>query len=237
MARNKDSGVPAFEQNAFACPHCESVCNMDWGGISMDTRHSPSEEDQDALSLSLENSHTFFQQGYSFYYGKPVGSGDWFCAVCESCGGVSFWKDRTIMWPIGFSAPQASEDMPDNVAEIYNEARKVVEISPRSASALLRLALERLCERLKYKRKKLYDSIEAMKNDNMFSSATIDAFHLVRKIGNSQVHVGKIDLSEDPNLALALFELMNMIIDDTITKRNRFNDLNDKIRKSKEQAK
>ncbi|WP_156741896.1 hypothetical protein [Occultella aeris] len=44
--------------------------------------------------------------------------------------------------------PDPSPDMPEDVAQLYEEASTVVGLSPRSASALLRLALEALLKGL-----------------------------------------------------------------------------------------
>lgn len=58
--------------------------------------------------------------------------------------------ETNIIYPVTNIAeiPIPSPDMPANVAEDYNEARAIFGYSPRSAAALLRLALQKLCKHL-----------------------------------------------------------------------------------------
>ncbi len=43
------------------------------------------------------------------------------------------------------------------------------------------------------------------------------ALDSVRVIGNESVHPGEIDLEDDPETAITLFELLNIVIEFTIT--------------------
>ena len=47
------------------------------------------------------------------------------------------------------------------------------------------------------------------------------ALDTVRVIGNDAVHPGQIDLRDDRDTAIQLFELVNFIADQTITRKNR----------------
>jgi len=49
-----------------------------------------------------------------------------------------------MIHPRKLTAPIPHSDMPDDVKEIYEEARNISDISPRAAAALLRVALEKL---------------------------------------------------------------------------------------------
>jgi len=53
-----------------------------------------------------------------------------------------------MVFPNRITVELAHIDMPEEVKEIYNEAREVSNISPRAAAALLRVALEKLTEYL-----------------------------------------------------------------------------------------
>lgn len=50
-----------------------------------------------------------------------------------------------MIYPGVSSAPLAAADMPEDVKRDFNEAREVVGKSPRSAAALLRLSIQKLC--------------------------------------------------------------------------------------------
>lgn len=47
------------------------------------------------------------------------------------------------------------------------------------------------------------------------------ALDSVRVIGNEAVHPGVLDLNDDPDTALAMFELVNLIVDHAITAKKR----------------
>ena len=51
-----------------------------------------------------------------------------------------------MLIPANSTAPMPNVDMPKCVKELYEEARGIVNKSPRGAAALLRLALDKLCD-------------------------------------------------------------------------------------------
>ena len=63
---------------------------------------------------------------------------------CENCNKHSVWVDEKMISPLSTPAPSPMEDMPKDIREDFLEASKIVETSPRSATALLRLALQKL---------------------------------------------------------------------------------------------
>src|SRR4051812_38786905 len=68
------------------------------------------------------------------------------CKRCEcgACKQVSWWIEGTLVWPRVSSVLPPHDEMPSDVKALYDEARSVAEVSPRSAAALLRSALETL---------------------------------------------------------------------------------------------
>jgi Domain of unknown function (DUF4145) len=112
--------------------------------------------------------------------------------------------------------PQPSPDMPEDVAQDFIEARAVLPYSPRSSAALLRLALEKLCIHLELPGKSLNEHIAALVKQGLPPKVQ-KAFDIVRVIGNNAVHPGSIDLRDDQQSALILFDLINLIVEQTIT--------------------
>lgn len=47
------------------------------------------------------------------------------------------------------------------------------------------------------------------------------ALDSVRVIGNEAVHPGVLDLNDDPDTALAMFDLLNLIVDHAITAKKK----------------
>jgi hypothetical protein len=135
---------------------------------------------------------------------------------CMHCKEHTVWDQHKLVYPISSIAPQQSPDMPEEVAADYYEARAVLAFSPRSSAALLRLALEQLCIHLELPGKNLNERIAAMVKEGL-SPKVQRALDIVRVIGNNAVHPGSIDLKDDQQTALLLFELINVIVEQMIT--------------------
>jgi len=68
------------------------------------------------------------------------------------------------------------------------------------------------------------------------SSRIQQALDAVRVIGNNAVHPGEIDLRDDAETATRLFELLNLIVDVTITQPRKVAEMYDKLPESSRQA-
>jgi hypothetical protein len=62
-----------------------------------------------------------------------------------------------------------------------------------------------------------------------FASKVQQALDTLRVIGNNAVHPGELDLSDDIETSLSLFELINFIIKEQITKKNKIASLFSKL--------
>lgn len=121
--------------------------------------------------------------------------------------------------------------MPEKVKELYLEASQVVDISPKSAGALLRLGIQCLCEELGYKGN-INKSIRDMVKEGL-DSRVQQALDIIRVIGNNAVHPGEINVGERKEDVIYLFTLLNYIVRELITDKNRrdslFNSLPQKV--------
>ena len=68
-------------------------------------------------------------------------------ARCYSCGKKIIWIDDEYVYP-NIVAEEVNPDLPTSVKQLYNEAGLIYNQSPRAACALLRLAIDRLCNEL-----------------------------------------------------------------------------------------
>ena len=102
--------------------------------------------------------------------------------------------------------------MPDNIKNLYNEARNVFEISPKSGAALLRLAVQMLCKELGEDGKNINDNIAKLVKRGLPVEIQ-QALDTIRVVGNNSVHPGELNLDEDKDLAASLFPLLNLIVD------------------------
>src|SRR5690242_4066170 len=60
-------------------------------------------------------------------------------AFCSFCRDYSLWHGATMIFPLGGAAPTPNPDLPNGEKEIYEEARSIVSLSPKTSAALLRL--------------------------------------------------------------------------------------------------
>lgn len=120
--------------------------------------------------------------------------------------------------------------MPNDVRRDFEEARLVVDDSPRSAAALLRLAIQRLLDNhLEVEDGRIYDQIGSLVKQNRISPPIQRALDSVRVVGNNSVHPGEMDMDDNRDTALALFKLVNVIVDETIGRDERIDDFYDTL--------
>src|SRR5258706_7984175 len=126
--------------------------------------------------------------------------------------------ETRILYPITNMAaiPLPLPDMPKDVTDDYNEARAIFGSSPRSSAALLRLALQKLCKHLGEPGKDLNKDIGALVAKGLPTQIQ-QALDVIRVIGNNAVHPGEIDIREDKEPVLRLFEIINFIVNQMIT--------------------
>jgi len=150
-------------------------------------------------------------------------------AVCDHCDVYSIWVNKTMVYPLVGSFPNPHADMPEDIKKDYDEARSIASRSPRSAAALLRLAIEKLTNDLlpSNKHKSLYDKIGILVEKGLPTKVQ-KAMDSLRVIGNHAVHpLGMIVLGDDQKKVNSLFEILNMIVDDMITQPKKIDEMFD----------
>ena len=128
-----------------------------------------------------------------------------------------------MVYPDIGTAPQPNPDMPDSVKDIYREAASISAKSPRGAAALLRLAIQVLCKELGEKGENINEDIATLVKKGL-PERVQQALDIVRVTGNNAVHPGQIGV-DDPNVVGNLFELINVIVEYTISMPNRISTL------------
>ncbi len=151
---------------------------------------------------------------------------------CTHCGGHSLWVADKLVHPDSSQAPIANKDLPDEIKKDYEEARCIINRSPRGAAALLRLCIQKLCAYLGEPGKNINTDIAALvkKGLNPQIQKSLD---IVRVIGNEAVHPGTIDLRDNPDVAVQLCKLLNFITDAMITQPKEIDDIYNSLPESK----
>ncbi|MBO3095844.1 DUF4145 domain-containing protein [Cellulomonas dongxiuzhuiae] len=118
--------------------------------------------------------------------------------------------------------------MPDDVRRIFEEAREVSAVSPRSAAALLRLALQVLINDLEPGNGTLDVKIGRLVARGL-SQEVARAMDVVRVIGNNAVHPGLIEMGGDVTPVPAMFTLLNLIVEQVIVRKAEVDRLFDSL--------
>ena len=67
---------------------------------------------------------------------------------CYTCDAITIWSYDTILYPPARDEIAPSADMPEAIRVDFDEVREVLDRSPRSSAALLRLCIQKLCKHL-----------------------------------------------------------------------------------------
>jgi hypothetical protein len=137
-------------------------------------------------------------------------------AYCTHCGDKSIWFNNNMIEPNIGGVPLPNQDLPQDIIDDYYEARDILNKSPRGGAALLRLAIQKLCKELGEKGKNINDDIAELVKKGLPIKIQ-QALDYVRVVGNSAVHPGQIDLKDDKETAVNLFNLINLIAEVMIT--------------------
>ena len=156
-------------------------------------------------------------------------------AECLNCRGKIIWNNSLYIYP-EIQPQEANPDMPETVLQLYNEAGSIYNKSPRAACALLRLAIDRLCNELGEKDRDINKNIGALVERGL-SVEVQKALDIVRVVGNKAVHPGQIEFNVDNvETANMLFQLINFIVDRMITEPKNISTLYDNLPESAKQS-
>jgi transcription elongation factor Elf1 len=147
---------------------------------------------------------------------------------CGHCQQYSAWVNGIMVFPGQIDVESPNKDLSEEIKIDYLEAASILNQSPRGSSALLRLAIEKLVNELDAKGKDLNAKIGDLVSKGL-SPKIQKALDVVRFIGNEAVHPGQIDLNDSPEIAQALFKLVNVIADEMITKPKDIDSLYDEL--------
>lgn len=156
-------------------------------------------------------------------------------AQCLNCGGKIIWDNGEYIYP-EIQPQEANPDMPETVFKLYNEAGLIYNKSPRAACALLRLAIDRLCNELGETDRDINKNIGALVNRGL-SVEIQKALDIVRVVGNKAVHPGQIEFDvDDVDTATMLFQLINFIVDRMISEPKKIGAFYDSLPESAKQS-
>jgi hypothetical protein len=190
--------TPTQGWTQFQCPQCNVVAQQEWSDVALILPKQPNHPGSFPINHKLTPAQALK------------------ISCCYVCKKLTVWMEGQILWPSPNQISAPSSDMPENVKTNYEEARLVYNHSPRSAAALLRLAIQHLCVDLGGGGKNINEDIGKLVKDGLPEKVQ-QALDVVRVIGNNAVHPGVISIDDNPEVVAVLFKLVNMIVDDMIT--------------------
>ena len=182
--------------------------------------------DKDAFNCPYCTAYAHFHwSSVNVSVGKGVTAIDYRTARCGRCARWTMWtRGGTLIEPAKLTSPLAHPDLPEACQSEYEEARKVLPHSPRASAALLRLCIQKLCKELGASGKDITADIAKLVKDGLDAKIQ-KALDIVRVTGNNAVHPGTLDLQDDPARVSKLFKVVNLIVEEMITKPKEIEDL------------
>lgn len=205
-----DGQFPKLGINAFNCPHCHVYAQQHWHGHS-------------------ENNC------FSNFMGSQSADNYVYMSTCEQCGKNAVWVSGLLVFPHPHLAPAPNPDLNEDIVADYKEADAILQMSPRGACALLRLATQKLCIQLGESGENLNKDISNLVKSGL-SPHIQKSLDILRVIGNNAVHPGELDVRDTPESALALFKLINKIAQTMITDVKEIDEIYDSLPEEQREA-
>lgn len=207
-------GNPVGATARFVCPYndCRTFAVHRWGYVT-----------------NLEIAHG----GGRFSNRNPGQAPMISLSLCEACGRESIYIGERIALPDETDAPPAAPDLPAELVSDYDEARAILPRSARGSTALLRLVIQKLLPHLGAKKVGIDSAIGELVASGKIKTPIQKALDTVRVIGNESVHPGEMNLKDDRETALALFRIINLIVETAITEPRRLDELYASLPQSK----
>ena len=176
---------PKIDANAYTCPHCKTLAQM-----TINKYHFEEDIERTNYGTQVRSKITRHR--------------------CQCCGRKIIWIDGCYVFP-DIVAEEANADMPVPVRQLYDEAALIYNKSPRAACALLRLAIDRLCNELGETDRDINKNIGELVKKGLPQTVQ-QALDVVRVVGNKAVHPGQIAFDvDDSETAIKLMHLLNII--------------------------
>lgn len=245
---------PSVKETAFNCPHCGALTTQFWYSIRADMNEGkdPTPQvitpqssldwgfkhvDDPEMRATMVEWAKAMAKGHPFFDSEKDGNYRFervynlHISRCYNCEELAIWICDKLIYPHKGEAPTANPDMPEDIRRDYDEASTILDLSPRGAAALIRLAIQKLCKELGQPGKNINDDIGALVKGGL-DTRVQQALDAVRVIGNGAVHPGQIDLRDDRATAETLFKLLNLIVDKTISEPKHVNEVYDALPQS-----
>ncbi len=246
----KKFSEPKIGSTFFNCPNCGALCQQTWYTVYLGSCRTPPSpmdyttvtkltellggtpnrerkrlEEKIAVAEEAAKGHLFLTAGNS---GSSDTLQNLFMSQCHGCEDYTIWKRNSIIFPNERYPVEPNDDMPEDIKQDFEEARLILQASPRGAAALLRLCIQKLCNHLLGKALDINTAIAELVKQGLRVDIQ-QALDSVRVIGNESVHPGQIDLRDEPQIAAGIFDLVNIIVEERISQPKKIAEIYSKL--------
>ena len=176
---------PSIQETAFNCPYCAAFTSQHWkviftkgieskpptpvlaspGYVNKMLARNKGLDESKTIELTthwkkIESGEIVLGDAGPIFDARGVAN--LHLSACFNCRKIAVWVHDRLVHPATKLGPQANMDLPTEIAADFEEAREIVNASPRGAAALLRLCIQKLCKHLGEKGKTIDDDIASL---------------------------------------------------------------------------
>jgi Domain of unknown function (DUF4145) len=225
---NSQNIEPQLGTESFSCPHCNVVAHQDWFSLFLKPENA---NDVDVLTPETVTVHTLVQgknewndikeidelverlkkNEVTYVYQKHSQSvkakmANLHVSGCHSCNGFALWMGDRLVFPYNV------EKTPDLIQEDFEEAAAILDESPRGATALLRVCIQKLVPLLKQEGKSLNDYISSLVCKGLEVEIK-QAMEVLQVLRNEPGQPTRLETQEDKEMALRFFDSLKVILE------------------------
>ena len=224
---------PRLGAESFSCPHCNAVANQDWYSLFLKPENADevlgltpetvtvrtegknewndtTETDQFVERLK-RNEVTYVYQKHS--QSLKVKMANLHLSSCHSCNGFALWVGERLTFPINVDKTPALAE------EDFEEAAAILNKSPRGATALMRVCIQKLMPLLKQDGENLNDTMSSLVHKGLEVEIQ-QAMEVLQVLGNDPVQPTSLDTQQDKEMALRFVDSLKAILERRVLKKD-----------------
>lgn len=246
---NNYTHPPALTEKAFDCPHCGVFAKQSWFYLSAEELRSDAHTPISHINAAKQILSSLTNNKENIEWAKNIESGriffdlnhssksqnfdvyNLYISECFNCVQISVWVNQTLVFPVERFGDAPNPDLPWEIIKDIEEARSILRYSPRSASALLRICVNKLCLVLGGTGESIDQDIAVLVSKGL-NPLVKSSLEIMRVTGSDAILPSHIDAHDDISTALGLLRVVNIIADYMITMPKSIMKMNDELPKT-----
>ena len=219
---------PQLGAESFSCPHCNAVAHQDWYSLFLKPENAAEvgvltpeavtvstlrqgEAQRDNIKEIEQFIERLKKTQLTYEYQKhphplKVKMANLHISNCHNCNGFSLWVSGLLVYPTKL------DKTPELVDEDVEEAAVVLNKSPRGATALMRLCIQKLVPLLEDNGKELNQRVSSLvrKGLEMEMQQAMDVLQVLR---SDPVQLSPLDSQADKETALRFLDSLKEVLE------------------------